>query len=301
MEPPVLGLRASPARQAFKKRAGQNNHFLITVLVGLDAVREGTAGLPDEFSTSWSPHDLERSYARSREYCLNTSLAWITDLVDVYRKSLGRTATLFTASQASAIEDSDGRSAKLRAAAKVLGVPETPDELLVRLGIHWRNRIVHSDSQARLDGRVVAGLTDAKKELRTRHSGLDVASTIDRVHAGDAPTFKDVASIIAAAHQVVELMDAAALRRVHLDEYSDLVISEHLRSGLAKGRTNTIAQMWPGSTDKTLSRLTQVLLQAHMSPVAVDDDHVSRGYLLEIASLTPSEARRRFVSGPAKP
>ena len=44
VESSSLCLLTSPARRTFKDMAGQINHFLITILVGLSAVEDGTAG-----------------------------------------------------------------------------------------------------------------------------------------------------------------------------------------------------------------------------------------------------------------
>src|SRR5437773_6835144 len=65
-----LALRTSPARRTFKQLAGNTNHLLITMLVGLDAVRDGTAQLSEEFATSWNPRDPVRSADRSRELAI---------------------------------------------------------------------------------------------------------------------------------------------------------------------------------------------------------------------------------------
>lgn len=61
-----LSIKTSAARRDFKEMLGQNNHFLITIMIGLDAVADGEARRGDEFSTSWAPHDVRRSAMRSQ-------------------------------------------------------------------------------------------------------------------------------------------------------------------------------------------------------------------------------------------
>src|SRR4051812_20576999 len=77
-------LKRTQARAAFKDLLGQANHFLITLLVGLGAVRDGVATLDDEFRTSWSPHDVKRSAERSRQFALDLSLVRAIDALDTY-------------------------------------------------------------------------------------------------------------------------------------------------------------------------------------------------------------------------
>lgn len=286
-----LDLVVTPARKAFKTRAGQNNHFVVTVLVGLDAVRTGEATLSDEFSTSWSPHDPARSADRSRAYVLTTSLAWITDLVDVYRKRVSRTPGLLSAATVRRIEKHEGRAKKLRELAKELGVDESSSELLVALGIHWRNRIVHSDATDHLNGRVRAELLRQEELIAERHRGLIVDQTIARAERGDAPTFKDVTSIIAAAHQVVQDIDSVVVESLAPDDYAVAWLAQELRLQFGAGDTNAYAKTWPGSPEKTTKRLTQLLLQGHMSRVEPGARRVTPELFSRLASMSAMEAR----------
>lgn len=68
-------LNHSVAQRQFKKRMGQANHFLITILIGLDEVSKGLVKKPDTLDVSWNPKDVKASAERSRVYALNSSLA----------------------------------------------------------------------------------------------------------------------------------------------------------------------------------------------------------------------------------
>ena len=78
-------MKKTHARRKFKKLLGQANYFLITSLIGLNYIKE-TENIkkPDEFSTSWEPHNPKVSALRSRVYILNSSLAWTVDCLDSY-------------------------------------------------------------------------------------------------------------------------------------------------------------------------------------------------------------------------
>jgi hypothetical protein len=92
-----LCLLESSARREFKRMAGQNNHFLIPILVGLAAVESGTAVLPDGMRVSWAPHDRASSAARSREFATKALLAWLADALSAYARALGRPPSIANA------------------------------------------------------------------------------------------------------------------------------------------------------------------------------------------------------------
>lgn len=294
MDRASLGLRTTAARKSFKFNSGQNNHFLITILVGLDSVKTGRAELSPDFSTSWSPKDVRRSALRSREYAVKTSLAWITDLIDEYRKSITRMSGVLDSETVSRIETEDGRSLKLRKTVKALGLAETPEELLVRLAIHWRNCIVHSAGRVNLDGSLRSRLEESAEYFTRENRGLDVSSAITRCAAGEAPRFKEIASIISAAHELVQQIDTRVVAMIDLEKYADVIIGHYLADRAASGDTNCFTKLWPGSTAKTSGRLRQILLQSGMSPVGSGESSLAPSYVERFVALTPSEARQRF-------
>ena len=79
-----IGLKYSYALKEFKSLAGQSNHFLITILIGLDAVENGDAEKSDDFKTSWNPKNVTSSARRSRMFSINATLAWLIDAFDSY-------------------------------------------------------------------------------------------------------------------------------------------------------------------------------------------------------------------------
>ena len=79
-----LFLNISKSRRKFKSLMGQANHFLITALIGLDYIDNNEVKCPSSFSTSWNPKDKKSSVDRTRQYILNSSLAWAIDCLDSY-------------------------------------------------------------------------------------------------------------------------------------------------------------------------------------------------------------------------
>ena len=71
----------SRAYKKFKTEVGQANHFLITIIIGLDAVEDG-AQKKESFNTTWNPRNVKASVGRSRHYAIKSALAWIVDNQD---------------------------------------------------------------------------------------------------------------------------------------------------------------------------------------------------------------------------
>lgn len=282
-------------RRAFKKNAGQNNHFLITILVGLDSVKSGTAMLSPEFSTSWSPRDRNQSYKRSRQYALDTSLVWILDLVGNYRKSLARTPGLLDEAQVAAINNIDGGAARFRAFSELLSLSESDDELLLQLAYLWRNVVVHSEKRPKVPSVLRVALQQRRDAIATEYRGLNVLETMNRIEQRHAPTFKEVASIIAAAHAAVARLDEQAITYVGQDALAERSLSDFFESRVNEGHGDVFSRFWPGSPEKTRARLTQLLLQRGWSAMNANDPQLSETFVDEVVHLSPSAARARYL------
>lgn len=54
---------------------GQANHFLITILIGLDEVSKGQVKKPDTLDVCWNPKDVRASVERSRAVARTTMIS----------------------------------------------------------------------------------------------------------------------------------------------------------------------------------------------------------------------------------
>lgn len=77
-------MKQTKARKEFKKKFGQQNHFLITSLIGLDYLENNYVECPESFSTSWNPKDKKQSVRRSRDFLLQSFLTSAVDGIDMY-------------------------------------------------------------------------------------------------------------------------------------------------------------------------------------------------------------------------
>ncbi len=74
--------------------------------------------------------------------------------------------------------------------------------------IHWRNRHVHTDSNAELTHKEKQVIQANEERIRTNYAGLDVERLFSDFK-DNRPTLKDVTTLIAMAIQEVRAMDEA--------------------------------------------------------------------------------------------
>ncbi len=295
--PDLVLVRTRPGAD-FKSRSGQNNHFLITILVGLDAVKSGTVAKQPEFSTTWNPHDPAVSAGRSRAYAINTSLVWITDLVNVYRRAASRLPGVCTADEIARIQGTrdDGSSKRLERFGRHLDIDESPELRLAQLAIHWRNRVAHSEARGNLESEVRGGLRSSAEAIAIAHAGLDVDELIANEARGLAPTFKEIASLMHACHKLVEAMDRRVVTRTDLRALAELKILSYLHDPEGSGGHRRTESLWTGDSQRTLKRLQHVLVQAGFQlSVEPDGPRLDADFLALASSLSLAEARRRYA------
>lgn len=205
----MFELNRTHARTAFKDLLGQANHFLITILIGLESVRNGTAQLDDEFQTSWNPKNVQRSAERSRLFALDLALIRAIDALDVYMMLSRRKPCALTGQNFVQCMDQTGQKISKRLDVFTKFLPSLAPEQLVFLkrAIDWRNRRVHSLADETLRKSSEVELLSHAESLRAEHRGLDVKELLTRYKAGKSPSFKDSASVIQLSHNAVAHFD----------------------------------------------------------------------------------------------
>lgn len=295
----ALCLRTTPARRHFKSRAGQNNHFLITVLVGLDGVLDEKIDISPDFSTSWTPKDRVSSYHRSRQYVLESALVWITELLDGYRSAVMQLDGLMSDSEIRRINalEKVGGAGKLREFARVLGMEQAVPELIVRAAYSWRNQVVHSSkASGRFPAELKARLLEHADLIRANYRGLEITRYISNVEDTSVPSFKETASTIAAAQQLVELIDSSVVKTLNLEVYAESLICNYMNERFTNGHRSVFAEYWSNDAVKTAARLRQLLLQNGLSPASDLDRTFSSAWVSEIVELSARDARMRYAA-----
>lgn len=210
---------------------GHANHFLITLLIGLDSITRYNVSKPNDFSTSWNPRNKKHSVDRSREYALNASLAWSIDCLDGYFNSCNLEPKIIDKSSFISELDSANRSVneKFKIFSKNYLLNNRRAEIptgIVALAIQWRNNTTHSNAQNNLEQHYTQVLKQHKEDIKVHYCNLDIEQTLDNFKNKKSPTFKEVATIIKATQEFVELIDQKLISELDINKNA-LNIIEH--------------------------------------------------------------------------
>lgn len=223
----TLYLERSRPRKAFKGLLGNANHLIITALAGLDAIERGVVReVPEDLRTVWSPKNAVSSAKRSRRLILDMSLIRAIDAIDVYLRDCVRKPALVQSNEFRKDLDSAGLSVfrKLQAVERHCPNLDTIAFALVFLMVAWRNRGAHTEADRDAPEVHLALLRSNAEEVAARFSGLDAEMLLGGYEAMRPVTFKEVASLINAAHHLVADLDTLLLRSLDIEQFLKDVI-----------------------------------------------------------------------------
>ena len=302
VDSPVLCMLESPARRSFKRAAGHDNHFLITVHVGLAAVQAGTAKLPTGMRVGWDPRDCETSAERSRGFANKAALAWMIDTLEAYLDFLRVEPDL--ASQEireglrGAIGRQEGIAGKIKSAAKDTGQRGTPEAVLAEIGVTWRNRLVHQKATGKIKPELVGAARRNADHYLDVYQGMRIGELMERADAHPAipPTLKEVTAIIRAIQKLVGKMDEQMLGGVVLPRYLTQVLSRHLAGGTdpdGRSANERAGKIWGKSESRVRSKILEIARNNGFSDFRQGSPNsLSESELMLLARMTPAEAVR---------
>ena len=306
VESSSLCLLQSPARRVFKDMAGQSNHFLITILVGLSAVEDGNAVLPPEMRTSWAPHNRSRSAARSREFAIKSLLAWLVDALDTYMRLLLQPPRVANVAIIGAIAKSDankeGLAGRVRSIATVIGQTDSAEVLLTEIAIIWRNRLVHSQPRNHINTRLASAARNQATQYLESYQGLIIDDLIKHFEHGPPapPTFKEVTAIVRAVHKLVERTDGYLLQSLDMDAYLRGILRLYLTEDSDARPAKIMARagnVWGKSPARRLSNIRQIALNGGLSPYDEGaPNELTITAMEKFVNLSPSEAVGTLVT-----
>jgi len=290
-------IKRTEARAIFKQLLGQANHFLITLLIGLQAVRDGKATPDEEFRTSWNPHSAKDSADRSRMFALDLALVRAIDALDAYMMRSNRKPFAISAPDFRSAMDGTGQSVSKRLTVfEVHAGPLSPEHAsLLRLGIAWRNRRVHSLSDKDITAEERVCLQSKHAELHRDYAGLSINDMLKKFDASEPPHFKEAAAIIRAAQNAVEVFDGSLLKNIDLERYLRELLAERLEKGSRSkdmNRKHGVRQNWGHLTSKE-KKVLRIL-----SMIGVHRAEISRSPAREIvaARVVPDVLVERIVN-----
>lgn len=222
-------MKITKAKRDFKKRFGQANHFLITTLIGLNAVESGlVSDKPDSFSTTWNPRDQIRSAQRSRGFVLKSFLGWAVESLEMYLTELNRKPKELESAKFTELYSSAGRSIYLKVI--YIGDEVNIDPVLVALMevlITWRNYTFHYDIDNEIRDVSLKILKDEEARIAVEFCGLQIDQLKEAWEQGRDFSFKEASSLINATHKYVDALDTYAVRCIDIDRYISETITVH--------------------------------------------------------------------------
>lgn len=283
-----LALETSPPRKAFKQSLGQANHFLITILVGLDAVEDGSARQRPGMPVSWNPQDPARSATRSRGFAARAAFALLFDCIDAYTwEILGDPPIVQCDKDRAALRKAADSTARFEDLAKLVGQKGSSAWALLNLGRAWRHRLVHTRSDATPDGDAIAALRKHKDDIKATYAGLDIEK-LQKSFPGE-PHLKETTAMIRAGHQFVEAADRELLTGFDPCAYAKQALASHLRPLELSARKVRVSNIW-GQNDKRRQRAVLNVLSAQGMTVNTEKrDTAAEELINELLALKPRE------------
>lgn len=249
----MLYLARSRPRSAFKKLLGNANHLIITSLVGLDAVERGiVTKVPDDLRAAWSPKNAVNSAQRSRRLILDMALIRAIDAVDVYLNEAVRKPVLVQSPGFRKDIDAAGRSILKKLQVVERHVPELDDLPLaiIFLMVAWRNRGAHSEADLDAPEKYLDVLRSSAEQLANRFRGLDAKVLLSGYDAERPAFFKEVTSLINAAHHFVSELDSRLLSSLDTERFlkdtiwATLGDSKGSREAIEQARMRRATSVW---------------------------------------------------------
>ncbi|WP_163114078.1 hypothetical protein [Bacillus velezensis] len=257
-------INISKARKEFKQLIGQTNHFLITILVGLDGIKSGNVTLSSSFSTSWNPKNVQSSALRSRHFAIKATLAWCVDSLDGYfvmscqEPGVVQDSTLIHTSLNKQSIFGKFKSFNRKYHVKISAI--AVEVAMIELAITWRNRLVHFKSDNRISQSKRNLLVNSKSYIQTEYQGLDIEDLLTNYDGyKNPPRFKEVTALIRAIHKYIEILDAAVIANINYMSYSEAVIRHYINEKDGTLKEKRINDIWSRDLQTTQRKLTNIL------------------------------------------
>lgn len=184
---------------------------LNTTVVGLDAVENGYEK-PESLDISWNPGDRRAAARKTRKFMIESVLIHVSEAVNQYVMALSKLPRFANFRERWVRSQTSAAMRFQELGAELLG----KDEYLIAaatLLIHWRNRVVHESSRAKLLPEQKSLLRKNEEEIAQNYKSLSVDCLL--CHFEEArPTLKDVSTLISMAINLAKRMDSRVHRRL---------------------------------------------------------------------------------------
>ena len=247
--------------QVLLRDIGSAVFALNTAVVGLDAVENGYQK-PDSLNISWMPHDRQIAARKSRKFLLESVLVRVSTTINEYMSALSKLPR-FAIVREKSQKDASISEQISTIAAEVL---DKDDYLIpgVVLLVHWRNRVVHPNSNAKLKPREKQILLKNDDIISDRYNGLKASKLLQHFGA-QRLTLKDTSSLISMTINLARKVDRNMqlnLSKADLDAWLE---HYQLIPMLKKIETETSPDKYQASVCRLLKSRAPRLLDAYLN------------------------------------
>jgi len=255
-----LRLKTSPPRRSFKENLGQANHFLVTIEVGLEAVRAGSVDPAGPTWTSWNPQDQRRSADRSSGFATRAALSFLVTALDAYVLDLLAMPCVIQDDEAkNRLLKQEDSTARIKALAQICNLTDTIPWGMANVARPWRHRLLHRNATNTVTARIRRTLLDAATEIEREYSGLDVELLLAHLDQGKEPRFKETTALIRGCQQLVQAIDSFWLDKLDLEDFASDTVDAYLTAENGAHLKQRIDNIWSKDKATTLRTLKNVL------------------------------------------
>lgn len=290
-----MEITKSFALKKFKNEIGQANHFLITILIGLDGVKSEKVVKNVEFDAAWNPKDVVASANRSRVYTIKASLAWVVDCLDMYLRLCNRKPRLLSeelCDKFNATHHSVYQKYKLISDEYTIS---DIDKATVDLLICWRNRMIHFDADNDILEKSRDVLTTIKDEdeiINKTH--MDIEQLLDSFDKKECPKFKEMAFMIKRTILFVESIDKILLDRLDVLSFLDDMLCSEL-----KNNPQSFEGIFLTVGDKRKQKIIQFIKNCGFTKLENNSEEENK-FIDYISLMSYKEAKDRLLMGTFK-
>lgn len=294
-----LYINHSKALKHFKKVLGNANHFLITALVGLDALQENEDyKISEDFHTSWNPQNKLNSINRTRKFILEMSLSRAVDALEIYIDHSNNAPFLFQSeSLKQGIKDN---SKSITKKFNFICDEYKIDSKLHALGIlliTWRNRIIHSECDNQLEQVYKKIILDNSQWLCDNFRHLDATKLLEHFEKKDGLTFKEATSLIKVTHDIVYFIEGKSLSNIDSSLYFKEIIKEIIKNESKNDnqKLKNIAKVWGKNGNNKIRAINGKLSSYGLSEQKSDSGvEIDEFLVSEVYKTSPKELLENY-------
>jgi hypothetical protein len=241
-----------------KTDIGEAVASLNTVVVGLDAVENGHEK-PETLDISWGPHDKRAAARKARKFVVEAVLVRVFEALFEHTNLVSRLPRL-----GAVVRGWDG---KTKRATKIWDVYKAllGETYLVSAAVlicHWRNRIVHPSSGAKLLAGQKRLLQESESEIAEKYRGLSVDCIL--CHFEEArPTLKDVSILIAMTINLAKETDKSLSSVLAKEDFDAWMEYFDLKAAIKKVEAETKPEKRASSIRRVFRARAPMLLKGY--------------------------------------